>query len=158
MTDRVGSMYFAAAALVLAASPAPAQTAAPLSGLVAQHMTLSVADIARESAWYTRVLGFTLQPHNDANPDYLNYHMTIPGYRIDLIQFKGSSRPAASDPLYARQGWIHLAFTVPQLSGAFEQLKTLGTDVKGASNQAGGAISRLVLHDPEGNEIELFQQ
>jgi len=129
---------------------------APLTGLVAQHITISVENIDREAEWYERVLGFKLAKPSDDNPDFLNHHLTIPGYRIDLIKFKGSSRPVPVSPLYLRQGWIHIAFSVPDLSAAWKELQALNTDVTAPNKDAKGVPTRLVVHDPESNEIEFF--
>jgi catechol-2,3-dioxygenase len=83
--------------------------------------------------------------------------VTIPGYRIDLMQFPGSQRPKDASPRYAAQGWVHIAFTVPDLEKALSFLQAAGTDVKG--NRGGNnALMNLLLHDPEGNEIEIFSR
>ena len=131
---------------------------AALTGLMAQHVTLSVENLDRETEWYVNVLGFKATPRVDTNPAFLVQHVYIPGYRIDLIQFKGSTRPASVDPIYLRQGWIHVAFSVPNLSVALKQLQALHTDVTVGTKDAEGLPTRLVLHDPEGNEFELFNR
>lgn len=131
---------------------------APLTGLVPHHVTISVGNLDRVSEWYVRVLGFKPAPSSGTNPDFLNQHLTIPGYRIDLIKFKGSTRLAPAEPLYLRQGWIHIAFSVPDLPAALKQLQALNTDVRADNKDAKGVPTRLVVHDPEGNEIELFSR
>jgi catechol 2,3-dioxygenase-like lactoylglutathione lyase family enzyme len=149
----VGGVFFYGAAL----PPTSAQTGHALTGLVPEHITISVEDIDREAKWYVRVLGFTLAPPNDKDPNFLNHHLTIPGYRVDLVKYKGSSRPAATSPLYLHQGWIHIAFSVPDLDAAFQQLQFLKTDVT-ADKDAKGNPTRVIVHDPEGNEIEFFRR
>ena len=134
------------------------QTEKALTGLVPQHVTISVEDIDREANWYVRVLGFRLLPPTDTDPNFVNHHLTIPGYRVDLVKYKGSSRAAPANPLYLRQGWIHIAFSVPDLRAAMFQLEALNTDVAADNKDAKGVPMRLVLHDPEGNEIELFNR
>lgn len=152
---------------ILLCSVAPAQSsaaqagnaqAAPLTGLVPHHVTISVENLDRVSEWYVRVLGFKSAPRSDSNPDFLNQHVIIPGYRIDLIKYKGSTRPAPVDPLYLRQGWIHIAFSVPDLGAALKELQALNTDVRADNTDPQGVPTRLVVHDPEGNEIELFSR
>lgn len=140
------------------AALAGAAQAAPLTGLVPQHVTISVGNLDRMVEWYVRVLGFTPAPRSDSNPDFLNQHVSIPGYRIDLIQYKGSTRPSPVNPLYLRQGWIHIAFSVPDLPAAWKELQALKTDVRADNKDAKGMPTRLVMHDPEGNEIELFNR
>jgi catechol 2,3-dioxygenase-like lactoylglutathione lyase family enzyme len=129
---------------------------APLTGLVPHHATLSVENLDRVAAWYESVLGFKLSHLSDTNPDFVVANLAIPGYRIDLVKYKGSSRPAPVNPRYLQQGWIHVAFSVPDLPAAFKQLQSLNTDVT-ADKDANGAPTRVILHDPEGNEIELFK-
>ena len=142
----------------VALGSASAQTARPLTGLAPEHVTISVEDIDREAEWYVRVLGFTLTPPTDTNPDFRVHHLTMPGYRVDLVKYKGSSRSQPSHPLYLQQGWIHVAFSVPDLGAAMSQLKALNTDVTSDNNDAKGNPTRLVVHDPEGNELEFFKR
>jgi catechol 2,3-dioxygenase-like lactoylglutathione lyase family enzyme len=149
-----GGVFFYGATL----PPTSAETGNALTGLVPEHITISVEDIDREANWYESVLGFTLAPPNDTNPDFLNHHLSIPGYRVDLIKYKGSSRPAAARPLYLHQGWIHIAFSVPDLGAALRRLQALHTDVTADNKDAKGIPARLVVHDPEGNEIEFFKR
>jgi catechol 2,3-dioxygenase-like lactoylglutathione lyase family enzyme len=132
--------------------------AGPLTGLMPDHVTISVEDLDRESEWYVRVLGFKVAPHTDTDPDFLNWHLTIPGYRVDLIKYKGSVRPASTNPLYLHQGWIHIAFNVPDLAAAFKELQALHTDATAANKDANGLPTRVVMHDPEGNEVEMFKR
>lgn len=129
---------------------------AALSGVAVDHMTISVKNLDGESEWYEKVLGFNLARRSDTNPDFRTMQLRIPGFRIDLIQYKGSTRPDPVQPLYMHQGWIHLAFNVPDLSAALIALRALNTDVKVDNKDANGAPTRLVVHDPEGNEIEIF--
>jgi len=131
-------------------------TPTALTGLVPEHVTISVENPNRESEWYVRVLGFTVAPHSDTDPDFLNWHLSIPGYRIDLIKYKGSARPAPANPLYLKQGWIHIAFSVPDMAAAWKGLQALNTDVAANNKDAKGIPTRLVVHDPEGNEVEIF--
>jgi hypothetical protein len=97
------------------------------------------------------------------NPSSEVLMMAMPGYRIDLLQQHGSTRPPAPQPLALQQGWLHVVFNVPpsEVEQALAVLKARGTDVKPStlSVQANadhkGAIWLLQLHDPEGNEIEI---
>jgi catechol 2,3-dioxygenase-like lactoylglutathione lyase family enzyme len=142
----------------LSAAQASDTQARTLSGLAPHHVTISVENLDRVSEWYVTVLGFKPEPHAGNDPNFQVQHVTIPGYRIDLIQFKGSSRPAPANPIYLRQGWIHIAFSVPDLPAALKQLQALNTDVRADNKDAKGLPTRLVVHDPEGNEIELFSR
>jgi uncharacterized protein GlcG (DUF336 family)/catechol 2,3-dioxygenase-like lactoylglutathione lyase family enzyme len=119
--------------------------------LTPHHATISVADLDKESQWYASVLGFEKSNFFDS-PDAKGCWMVIPGYRVDLIQQKGSSRKDTQIGLL-RQGWLHVVFQTPMIEEALKRLQAAGTDVKAFKND--GHLQRLILHDPEGNEVEL---
>lgn len=126
----------------------------PVTGLVPDHATLSVENLDLEAAWYERVLGFKVFRKMDSDPGFINQQMAIPGYRIDLIQYKGSKRPAPVDPLYLQQGWIHVVFHVDDISATWKQLQALHVEPKVGKDDKGNLI-QLRLRDPENNEIEI---
>lgn len=128
---------------------------AAVAGLAADHVSISVEDLDRLSEWYEGVLGFKLALQSDANPDFRVRQLKIPGYRIDLIKFKGSVRPVAASPRYAAQGFVHIAFNVADLAAALRQLQAWKTDVA-EEKDAKGLLNHLLVHDPEGNEMEIF--
>jgi len=100
----VASVLFTGAAFSQQPSAANDSQAPPITGLIPDHATLSVENLYVEASWYERVLGFKVWRKMDSNPDFINQQMAIPGYRIDLIKYKGSKRPAPVDPLYLQQG------------------------------------------------------
>ena len=130
---------------------------APLTGLAPDHATISVENLDRTAEWYQRVLGFKVARRFDTNPDLLLEQLSIPGYRIDLVKYKGSVRPASVNPLYLQQGWVHVVFNVQDLPAAFKGLQALNVNVA-ADKDANGVPTRLVMHDPEGNEIEVVNR
>jgi len=154
----VGSVILCGVAL---SQPGPAQAEnphpAPLTGLAPDHATISVENLDRTADWYQRVLGFKVAQRFDTNPDFLLEQLSIPGYRIDLVKYKGSVRPASVNPLYLQQGWVHVVFNVQDLPAAFKELQALNVNVA-ADKDANGVPTRLVMHDPEGNEIELVKR
>ena len=132
----------------------PGPVAGPVTGLVPDHATLSVENVEREAEWFERVLGFKPLSKSNANPDFINWHLVIPGYRIDLVKFKGSKRPAALESPYLQQGWTHVVFHVEDVSAALKSLQALHVDVMVSKDNQGTPI-QLRIHDPEGNEIEI---
>ena len=156
------AVFIAGVALVLGllVGPGIAQTNitqnVPITGIVMDHVTLSVESLDHESDWYERVMGFKVTKRSSPSADMLTRQLRVPGFRIDLIQYKGSTRPATVVPPYLRQGWVHIAFSVPDLEDALKQLRALEPDVTIGSRDGAGVPTRLVVHDPEGNEIELF--
>ena len=127
----------------------------PLTGLRVEHITFSVANLDREVDWLGKVFGFKVS-HSGSDANAASKSVTIPGFRIDLIQYKGSSRPPIPDPRYLQQGFIHVVFQVPDLQAAYKQLQDLKQDVT-RETEPKHELWGLRLHDPEGNEIELTQ-
>jgi catechol 2,3-dioxygenase-like lactoylglutathione lyase family enzyme len=128
--------------------------ASPVTGLVPDHATLSVEDLDKEADWYQRVLGFKMLRKSGTATTMINEQMAIPGYRIDLIKYPGSKRPATQDPIYLQQGWIHVVFHVDDVARALKQLEALQVEPKSVNKQDGVPI-QILLRDPEGNEIEV---
>ena len=137
-----------------AQQPAGAAQPGPVTGLVPDHATLSVENIEREAEWFERVLGFKPLSKSNANPDFINWHLVIPGYRIDLIKFKGSKRPAPQESPYLQQGWTHVVFHVEDVAAALKTLQALKVEVSVSKDNQGTPI-QLRIHDAEGNEIEI---
>jgi catechol 2,3-dioxygenase-like lactoylglutathione lyase family enzyme len=128
--------------------------APPVTGLVPDHATLSVESLEREAEWYERVLGFKVFSKMESDPVSKSWHLVIPGYRIDLIQYKGSKRPTPVDPIYLQQGWTHVVFHVEDVAVALKTLQALDVDAKVNKDNNGTPI-QLLLTDPEGNQIEI---
>ena len=141
--------------LLLAPLGAIAQAVEPNPlGLTPDHATISVADLAKERDWYVRVLGFKEMNHIERGSDFAISQMTIPGYRIDLVWQRGSSRSKRASGDF-EQGWRHIVFRTPIVDQAYKLLVAQQTDVK-AERDSASAITRLLVHDPEGNEFEIF--
>lgn len=132
------------------AAQAPAHD--PLQ-FAADHVSLSVADMATEVAWYERVMGFKEVRRASFSPTVEFVELTIPGYRIDVIQNKASvrHRVLATD---MEQGWMHIVFKSPAVEADYNQLVAEKTDAKADKNKD-GSYNRLLVHDPEGNELEI---
>jgi catechol 2,3-dioxygenase-like lactoylglutathione lyase family enzyme len=140
----------------------------PVTGLVPDHAGASVANIRREAAWYERVLGFKIID-KFGNPNFMVWHMLLsgyaPGYRIDLVQYKGSKRPPPVKTIFLRQGWIHVVFHVQDVAKALKQLQALHVkvtvtylcahNVHSAKPCEGGAPIQLLFFDPEHNQLEI---
>lgn len=138
----------------LSSSHAAAANPPPVTGLVPDHAALSVENLEVEAQWYQRVLGFTRLSKTSNTPEYTNWHLVIPGYRIDLIKANGSKRPPAVEPTYLQQGWVHVVFHVPDVAAALKTLQALQIEPKVKNDPAGVPI-QLRFKDPEGNEVEI---
>ena len=153
----LASLLVCGAALCQQATPessASEPQAPAVTGLVPDHATLSVANVEREAAWYQRVLGFKVFSKFESDPANINWHLVIPGYRIDLIQYRGSERPAPAQPIVKQQGWIHVSFHVADVAAALQALQALHVDVRVRKDDKGNPI-QLQFNDPEGNELEI---
>jgi catechol 2,3-dioxygenase-like lactoylglutathione lyase family enzyme len=147
-----------ASGLLIAGLPVWAQSIAPKAGgnpmrLAADHATASVEDCDKESEWYQLVFGMQLVSRNKMSDAFEVLQLGIPGFRIDLVKQKASSRQHQTTG-YFTQGWLHVVFRTPAIDAAYKHLQELGTDVT-ANRDAQGVIYRLVVHDPEGNELEV---
>ena len=148
----VGGLALALAVTSLAAAQQP--SAPPVSGLVPDHATLSVENIEREAEWYERVLGFKVFSKSEANPDFRNWRLVIPGYRIDIVKWKGSHREPEGSSVYLKQGWTHVVFHVPEVAAAVKALEALHVETTVNKDPKGVPIQCLI-RDPEGNQIEI---
>jgi len=120
--------------------------------LQADYVTISVAHLASEVAWYDSVLGFREEGRHETTERAATRLSTGGAYDLELVWRKGSKRPRETG--YLRQGWMHVVFTTPAIDAAYQRLRKLGTRVYAGYNSQ-GRIWRIYLHDPEGNEIEI---
>lgn len=138
--------------------------------LLPDHMTLSVADLAQEQAWYQRMFGLRDILHLK-RPGFEVSHMSLGqslhDFHIDLVRKQGSSRPmlpgeragqrpAAKEETAGsiRQGWVDVVLKTPVIDEVYKRLSEQGSDVRADRNNK-GLVWRLYLHDPEGNEVQV---
>jgi catechol 2,3-dioxygenase-like lactoylglutathione lyase family enzyme len=144
--------------LVMAAAfccPAAAQSTQNPLRLKPDHATATVIDIDRAVHWYEDMLGFTVVNRGD-RPNGMRFaDLAIAGFGIGLVQNAGAPAPSANG---GRSGWIHIVFSVPDPARAFATLKSRGADVTMRGNPAPAQITTFLLHDSEGNEIEIVQE
>jgi catechol 2,3-dioxygenase-like lactoylglutathione lyase family enzyme len=159
--NKWGSLHVVAAALLLAAAmPRLVHSAQPTDAnplqLSPDHATLSVADLDKEAEWLQRVLGFRETNTFKNGADFAVRQMAIPGYRIDLVWQRGSSRQHLAKGRF-EQGWLHVVFRTPDIDASYQRLLAAGTDVMTTKNES-RQVSRLTFHDPEGNELEIVRE
>jgi catechol 2,3-dioxygenase-like lactoylglutathione lyase family enzyme len=124
--------------------------------LAADHVTASVANLETEERWYIDVLGFREVNHIHPRPDFEACRVSIPGFSIDLVAQKGSRR-SEKGAGNLEQGWLHVVFKSSAIDQVYAALTAVHADVK-AERDAHGTVNRLVAHDPERNEIEIFSE
>ena len=144
-----------ALAVILMAAPGGLRSAEATEnpyGLAADHVTAVVADLDKESNWYSHVLGFKETSRMNRGTDFRACQMVLPGVRIDLVWQKDSSRSKRGG--FLDQGWFHIVLKSSNIGDLYKSLMANHADVQGGPNAA-GVIIRLVVNDPEGNEIEI---
>ena len=112
-----------------------------------------VEDVAAAIAFYTTHLGFEV--HQDARPAFAA--VTRGGLRL-LLSGPGSSgagpMPDGRKPVAG--GWNRILVTVPDLAAEVEKLRAAGLRFRNEILSGVGG-SQILLEDPFGNPIELFQ-
>lgn len=110
---------------------------------------LTVRDLDRSLAYYTRSIGLERLTGDDAGPVVLG----AAGFPLlSLVQ-----NPAART-VRGATGLFHFALLVPSrpdLAGVLARLAATGTRLSGASDH--GVSEALYLSDPEGNGIEIYR-
>jgi len=112
-----------------------------------------IDDVPAAIAFYTAHLGFELE--NDASPAFAS--VTRDGVRLLLSGKTSSGRRAMPD---GRQpvpgGWNRMHIQVEDLAAEVKRLRDAGLKFRnGIITGPGG--SQIVLDDPSGNPVELFQ-
>ncbi|HTW03968.1 MAG TPA: VOC family protein [Streptosporangiaceae bacterium] len=128
------------------------------------HVSVSVADLDAQQAWYQQVLGFTevIEQFSVPEPPVRTVVLrSASGVRIELIERAGSRRAEVyGDPLdtLRGQGYGHWAVEVSDLDGAFAAVTENGGRAVWPPADAVQPGARFAyVKDPEGNLIELIQ-
>lgn len=123
-------------------------------GLKPHHITASVVDLDRAVKWYQDMLGFTLVERGSRMNGAMQFaELTLPGFGVGLVKL-----PAPSPPVPAAENpgphWIHIVFSAPDPGSLFTLLKARGAAVT-TRDASGGPIHSFLVHDSEGNELEI---
>ncbi|MFJ9033909.1 VOC family protein [Streptomyces sp. NPDC102274] len=128
------------------------------------HISLSVADLAAQEAWYADAFGLTQVEERLEMPEAGVRTVVLSdtaGLRVEFVERPGSRPAAHTDPFTATavQTFTHLALQVPDLDGAFARL-TRDCDAVPVSSPAPGISEGMryaYVADPEGNLLELIE-
>lgn len=113
-----------------------------------------IDDVPAAIAFYTMLLGFTLEL--DASPAFAA--VSRDGVRL-LLSGDGSSgkRPLADGRRQTPGGWNRLHLQVADLESEVERLRLAGVSFRTDAIVEGPGGAQVVIDDPSGNPIELFE-
>ena len=113
-----------------------------------------IDDVPAAVRFYTTVLGFSLE--QDASPAFAA--VARDGMRL-LLSGEGSSgkRPLADGRRQLPGGWNRIHLEVSDLEAEVARLRTLGVAFRTDDVVSGPGGAQVLIEDPSGNPIELFQ-
>jgi catechol 2,3-dioxygenase-like lactoylglutathione lyase family enzyme len=113
-----------------------------------------IDDVPAAIQFYTTRLGFTLE--QDASPAFAA--VTRDGVRL-LLSGDGSSgkRPLPDGRGQSPGGWNRIHLEVQDLAAEVERLRAAGVAFRTDDVVTGPGGSQVIIDDPSGNPIELFQ-
>jgi catechol 2,3-dioxygenase-like lactoylglutathione lyase family enzyme len=113
-----------------------------------------IDDVPAAVTFYTTLLGFTLEL--DASPAFAA--ISRDGVRL-LLSGDGSSgkRPLADGRRQVPGGWNRIHLEVADLASEVERLRAAGVTFRTHEIVTGPGGAQVVIDDPSGNPIELFQ-
>ena len=112
-----------------------------------------IDDVPAAMHFYTTLLGFALE--QDASPAFAS--VTRDGVRL-LLSGDGSSgkRPLSDGRSQTAGGWNRLHLEVPDLEAEVARLREAGVPFR-TEVVTGPGGAQVILDDPSGNPVELFQ-
>jgi catechol 2,3-dioxygenase-like lactoylglutathione lyase family enzyme/cytochrome c551/c552 len=125
--------------------------------LQAHHATALVQDVDRAARWYQDMLGFTLAERGSRGAGMMQFaELRIPGFGVGLVQLRDApTSTAGAAPTAIPAGWMHVVFSVPDADRTYHWLQSRGADAYLRPGQSATPVSAFLVHDSEGNEIEI---
>jgi catechol 2,3-dioxygenase-like lactoylglutathione lyase family enzyme len=113
-----------------------------------------VDDVPAAMRFYTTLLGFTVD--HDASPAFAS--VVRDGVRL-LLSGDGSSgkRPLADGRRQLPGGWNRVNIEVTDLAAEVARLRAAAVPFRTAEIVTGPGGAQVILDDPSGNPVELFQ-
>jgi catechol 2,3-dioxygenase-like lactoylglutathione lyase family enzyme len=113
-----------------------------------------IDDVPSAIRFYTTLLGFELE--RDASPAFAS--VVRDGVRL-LLSGDGSSgkKPLPDGRRQSPGGWNRVHLEVADLSAESERLRAAGVSFRMDDIVTGPGGAQLILDDPSGNPVELFQ-
>ncbi len=125
----------------------------PVTPEATVNVRYMVDDVDAAVAWYTKYLGFTLL--SNAPPAFAD--VTLGSLRL-LLSGPASSagRPMADGDRPGPGGWNRIHLIVDDLTAEVARLRAAGVEFRNDIVTGPGG-SQILLQDPSGNLVELFQ-
>ncbi len=117
------------------------------------HVRYMVNDVAKALAFYTSHLGFTVET------DYAPAFGSVQRGNLRLLLAgtqSSAGRPMADGAVPGPGGWNRIHLIVPDLAAEVARLKSEGCEFRNEVITGPGG-SQVLLLDPSGNVVELFQ-
>lgn len=117
------------------------------------HVRYMVSDVAKAVDFYTSHLGFTVETNFApafGSVQRGNLRLLLAGPQ------SSAGRPMADGAVPGPGGWNRLHFIVPDLEAEVTRLKSEGCEFRNEMITGPGG-SQILLLDPSGNVVELFQ-
>ncbi|HET9438838.1 MAG TPA: VOC family protein [Longimicrobiales bacterium] len=113
-----------------------------------------IDDVPAAMRFYTTLLGFTLE--HDASPAFAS--VVRDGVRL-LLSGEGSSgkRSLSDGRQQVSGGWNRVHIEVGDLAAEVERLRAAGVSFRTNDIVTGPGGAQVILDDPSGNPVELFQ-
>jgi catechol 2,3-dioxygenase-like lactoylglutathione lyase family enzyme len=113
-----------------------------------------IDDVPAAVRFYTTLLGFTLE--QDASPAFASVERD--GVRL-LLSGDGSSgkRPLPDGRQQVPGGWNRVHLEVADLAAEVARLRAAGVSFRTQEIVTGPGGAQVILDDPSGNPLELFQ-
>jgi catechol 2,3-dioxygenase-like lactoylglutathione lyase family enzyme len=125
----------------------------PVAPPTTVNVRYMVHDVAAAIAWYTKHLGFTVL--TNASPAFAD--VTLGSLRLLLSGPTSSAgRPMPDGAQPEAGGWNRVLLTVDDLPGEVASLRAEGAQFRNEIVMGPGG-SQILLTDPSGNLVELFQ-
>jgi catechol 2,3-dioxygenase-like lactoylglutathione lyase family enzyme len=122
-----------------------------MSGVSVRYI---IEDVPAAVRFYTTLLGFTVE--HDASPAFAS--IVRDGVRL-LLSGDGSSgkRPLADGRTQVPGGWNRVHLEVADLGAEVARLRAAGVPFRTNDIVSGPGGLQVILDDPSGNPVELFQ-
>ena len=113
-----------------------------------------IDDVPAAMRFYTTLLGFTVE--RDASPAFAS--VVRDGVRL-LLSGDGSSgkRPLPDGRQQGPGGWNRIHLGVSDIAAEVARLRAAGVPFRTKDVVTGPGGSQIILDDPSGNPVELFQ-